>query len=192
MRYLCGLIIALSVVGCTGIPSAQVQPPSHENSSAIVTDIDGTLTPNVMAINEVRPDAAKAIRDLANKGYKIIYVTARLPLFQAGLPKWLQKNGFPKGDLQVAQSNGESSHPEIFKARVLKDYVRHGWRLEYAYGDSSTDFAAYAEAGIPKERVFALKRRGSENCQKGVYQQCLNGWTEYLPYIEKKIVNRNN
>jgi phosphatidate phosphatase PAH1 len=158
--------------------------------SAVVSDIDGTLTPNVLAINDVRPDAAQAISALSNKGYKIIYVTARVPLFQSGLPKWLQENGFPEGALHVAQSIEERSHPEIFKARILKDYVQHGWRLEYAYGDSSTDFTAYAEAGIPKERVFALRRRGSENCQKGVYQECLNGWTEYLPYIEKEIVTK--
>lgn len=190
MRYLCNLIIALTVVGCAYIPPTRVQSAPHNNNSAIVTDIDGTLTPNVMAVNEVRPDAAKAIRALANKGYKIIYVTTRIPLFQSGLPKWLQENGFPKGDLQVAQSSEERSHPERFKARILKDYVQHGWHLEYAYGDSSSDFAAYADAGITKERVFALKRRGSKNCQKGVYQECLNGWAEYLPYIKKEIVPR--
>lgn len=185
MRYFCHLIIALSVAGCTYIPSTQVQPPSNNNNSAIVTDIDGTLTPDVLAINEVRPDAAKAIRALANRGYKIIYLTTRIPLFQSGLPKWLQENGFPKGDLEVAHSAGERSHPERFKARILKDYIKHGWHLDYAYGDSSTDFAAYADAGISRERVFALKRRGSKNCQKGLYHECLNGWSEYLPYIEK-------
>ena len=183
MRYFCILIIVLSVVGCTSIPSAQVQAAPHDNNRAIVTDIDGTLTPSVMAINEVRPDAAKVIRELANRGYKIIYLTTRIPLFQSGLPKWLQENGFPKGDLQVAQSAEERSHPERFKAGILKDYIKHGWHLVYAYGDSSTDFAAYADAGITKKRVFALKRRGSKHCQKGVYHECLNGWSQYLPYI---------
>jgi len=189
MRYLLHLILLLSLLGCSHIPPARI-PPSHSNASVIVSDIDGTLTPTVLSVYAVRPDAAEALNALANKGYTIIYVTTRVPLFQSGLPGWLRANGFPDGALHVAQSSEERDHPEQFKARVLKDYVKQGWQLEYAYGDSSTDFAAYAEAGIPRERVFALKRSGHEDCQKGIYQACLDGWTEHLPYIDKEIASK--
>lgn len=183
MRYLY-LIIGLTVMGCTHIPAAEVQAPTHAKQKVVVTDIDGTLTPDVLAMNEVRPGAAKLLRSLTDKGYSIVYLTARIPMFQSALPRWLKENGFPEGALHVAQSNKQSRHPEELKAGILKDYVQKGWQLAYAFGDPSTDFAAYADAGIPQQRVFALQRRGSEGCQPGIYQACLKGWRDVLPYLQ--------
>jgi phosphatidate phosphatase PAH1 len=142
----------------------------------------------VLAINEVRPDAAKAVTAFSDKGYKIIYLSARKLPFQSGLPKWFQENNFPEGALHVPQSVEESNDSETYKAGILNDYVHLGWQLEYAYGDSTTDFSAYSAAGIPKKRIFALKRRGKENCLEGIFEQCLNGWTEHLPYINNEVV----
>ena len=189
MRHLALLIIALSVWGCATIPQVEVASPSPSQGQAVVLDIDGTLTPQNMAVYEPRPGAAEAIRALSAKGYKIIYLSTRIPLFQAGLPNWLRQNGFPEGSLHVAQSGVERDQADKFKARVLAAYLQRGWRLAYAYGDSSTDFTAYAEAGIPRERVFGLKRRGSKDCQPGIYLTCLDGWTEHLPYIERDIAS---
>ena len=190
MKYLLYSFFALSLLGCSHVPPAQIPIPTNNKVSVVVSNIDGTLTPKPLYVYSVRPDAAKAINALSEKGYKVIYISARIPLFQSGLPKWLRDNGFPEGILHVAQTDEERDHPEAFKARVLNEYARNGWQLEYAYGDSSTDFAAYAAAGIPKERVFALKRRGLENCEKGIYEACLDGWTEYLPYINKVVVTK--
>lgn len=189
MRHFGPLIIALSVVGCATIPQVEVPPPSKSQGQAVVLDIDGTLTPKNMAVHEPRPGAAEAVRALSAKGYKIIYLTTRIPLYQSGLPDWLRQNGFPEGILHVAQSGEERDQAGKFKARVLAAYLQRGWRLAYAYGDSSTDFTAYAEAGIPRERVFGLRRKGSKDCQIGVYQTCLAGWTEHLPYIESEIAS---
>lgn len=187
MRYLLLSVVLPALIGCSHILPEQIPTPSNNNVSAIVSDIDGTLTPNVALFWEMRPDAANAISALSNKEYKIIYITARHPLFQSGLPNWLRENGFPEGTLHVAQTCEERDNPEIFKARILNQYVENGWQLEYAYGDSSTDFIAYAEAGIPKDRVFALKRKGSNDCQDGIYQVCIDGWSEYLSYISKEV-----
>ena len=189
MRFLLLPIIAVSLWGRAQIPPAEVPPPSPRQGQAVVLDIDGTLTPLNISVYEPRPDAAKAVSTLSKKGYKIVYVTTRVPLFQSGLPDWLRQNGFPDGNLHVAQSGEERDHPDKFKARVLKAYLQRGWRLAYAYGDSSSDFTAYADAGIPKSRVFALKRRGSKDCQDGIFQTCLEGWTEHLPYIEREIAD---
>ena len=187
MRPLALFVIALSVWGCARIPQVDVPSPSPSPGAAVVLDIDGTLTPQNLAVHEPRPEAAKAVRALAAKGYKMIYLSTRIPLFQAGLPNWLRQNGFPDGSLHVAQTGDERDHAEKFKARVLAAYRWNGWYLAYAYGDSSTDFAAYAEAGIPRERVFGLKRRDTEACQPGIYLTCLGGWPEHLPYIERDI-----
>ena len=189
MRYLLLPIIALSLWGRAQISPAEVPPPSPRQGQAVVLDIDGTLTPNNISVYEPRPDAAKAISTLSKKGYMIVYVTTRVPLFQSGLPDWLRQNGFPEGNLHVAQSGEERDHPVKFKARVLKAYRQRGWHLAYAYGDSLSDFTAYADVGIPKSRVFALKRSGSKDCHDGIYQTCLEGWTEHLPYIERKVAD---
>ena len=191
MRLWSPIVIVLSLLGCSLVPPVQIPDPSYAGQSAIVSDIDGTLTPALPSVYEVRPDAAQALRALSDKGYSIIYVTTRIPLFQSGLPHWLQDKGFPEGSLHVAQSSAERSDPEAFKANLLKEYVKRGWTLEYAFGDSSSDFAAYSEAGIPIERVYALKRRGSEDCLEGAYARCLDGWTEYLPYIDNEVARKN-
>jgi len=175
--------------GCTRIPPAEVPSPSPSQGQAVVLDIDGTLTPKTIDVFEPRPGAADALNALSRKGYKIVYLTTRIPLFQSSLPDWLRQGGFPSGSLHVAQTAEERDKADKFKAQVLAAYVKAGWRLAYAYGDSSMDFAAYAEAGIPKERVFALKRRGSAACQDGIYQTCLEGWLEHLAYIEREIAN---
>lgn len=189
MHHLLLAFAALSIWGCTQIPPAEVPSPSPSQGQAVVLDIDGTLTPKNIDVFEPQPGAADALNALSRKGYKIVYLTTRIPLFQAGLPDWLRQGGFPSGSLHVAQTAEERDKADKFKAQVLATYVKAGWRLAYAYGDSSTDFAAYAEAGIPKERVFALKRRGSTACQDGIYQTCLEGWTGHLAYIEREIAN---
>ena len=184
MRHLLLAIAALSMWGCAQIPPREVSPPSRQ---AVVLDIDGTLTPRNIDVFEPRPGAADALNALSRKGYIIVYLTTRIPLFQSGLPDWLRRNGFPSGSLHVAQNAEERDNADKFKARILADYAKAGWSLAYAYGDSSTDFIAYAKAKIPKEHVFALKRKDCKACQDGIYQACLEGWAEHLPYIEHEV-----
>ena len=191
MHRLAPFVIALSLWACAQIPPMQVPMASQSQNQAVVVDIDGTLTPQVISICQARPAAAGALRAFAAKGYKIVYVTARNPLFQAGLPDWLQRNGFPEGSLHVAQTPEERSHVTKFKAKILDNYVHHNWHLAYAYGDSSTDFCAYLSVGIPKKHIFALRRRGDESCQDGVYHSCLGGWKEHLPFIEREVPKVN-
>ncbi len=187
MRRLALLAIALGMSGCVTIPPAEVPRASATQHEAVVLDIDGTLTPENLDVFEVRPGAADALEALVKKGYKIIYVSTRIPLFQSSLPTWLRQNGFPAGSLHVAQTPGERANPSDFKARILALYRQAGWNLDYAYGDSSTDFTAYAKAGVPRAHVFALKRRGAKDCQEGAYKECLEGWTVHLRYIESEI-----
>lgn len=180
-------VAALSIWGCAPIPPAEVPPPTPSQGHVVVLDIDGTLTPKDIDVFEPRLGAADALNALSRKGYKIVYLTTRIPLFQSGLQDWLRQNGFPPGGLHVAQTAEERDNAAKFKAQVLAAYAGAGWRLAYAYGDSSTDFTAYAEANIPRERVFALNRRGGNTCQDGIYQACLEGWVEHLTYIEREI-----
>lgn len=187
MRGLKIIASALFVTGCVQLPPAKVPQAPRSSAAAVVFDIDGTLTPAVLAVSEVRPAAAQTVATYASKGYTIIYVSTRIPAFQGDLPAWLQRNGFPEGVLHVAQTPEERDNAADYKSEVLALYVRQGWHLAYAYGDSSTDFQAYANAGIPKEYVFALKRRGEDKCQDGIYQKCLDGWEQNLRFVEQQV-----
>ena len=182
------LIVTLLLLGgCSHLPPVAVPVAPKPQALAVVFDIDGTLTPAVMAFTEVRPDAAKAAHKYADKGYKVIYLSTRVSFLQAGMPDWLKEKGFPLSTLHVAVTDSDQNNPAVFKARILKEYTARGWRLVGGYGDSSSDFEAYAEAGISKNRVFALLRRGDATCQTGLWEDCLQGWTEHLSYIEKRI-----
>jgi phosphatidate phosphatase PAH1 len=187
MRGLTAIASVLFLAGCAQLPPAEVSHAPRSGAEAVVSDIDGTLTPENLAFNEVRPAAAQTIAVYSSKGYKIIYLSTRLPGFQADLPAWLRRNGFPEGTIHVAQSQEERDNPADYKSGMLARYAQQGWRLAYAYGDSSTDFQAYAKAGTPREHVFALKRRGQDRCQDGVYNQCLDGWEQNLQFVEQQV-----
>ena len=175
------------VVGCAVIPRAEVAPSLAQRNQVVVLDIDGTLTPHNLYIFEARPAAPQVVQAYASKGYTIIYLTTRIALFQSMLPDWLARQGFPAGALHVAQSAAEREDAAAFKAGVLARYRAAGWHLAYAYGDSASEFVAYGRAGVPPERVFALKRRFAEGCTAGLYQSCLEGWAEHLPFVERAV-----
>ena len=182
---LVSLLLLLSA--CTQVPPVPIAPPPSAGSQVVVFDIDGTLTPHNWFVFEVRPGAPAATRQFVEKGYTVVYVTTRIPGFQTGIPEWLRSNGFATGPIHVAQNADERDSPERFKAAILSGYAMLGWRLSYGYGDSTTDFQAYATVRIPKDHVFALRRRGSSECAPGVYEKCLDGWTDHLPYIEREV-----
>lgn len=156
---------------------------SAQDRRAVVFDVDGTLTPSVYAMSVVRTDAAAAAQVYADAGVEIIYLTARIPLFQSGVSDWLSENGFPPGRLHLTQTQADRDDHGAFKARVLDSYAAKGVVFVAAFGDSSTDFEAYAQAQIPQDRVFALKRRGTLSCKDGRWRGCYRGWTELLPVI---------
>jgi len=165
----------------------EVQKAPLKPDKAVVFDIDGTLTPKVSAIFTVRDEAASAVQLFADEGYKIIYLSARITLFQANIPNWLKKNHFPEGSIHVPETSADRSDHAAFKKRILDIYKENGWRFVAAYGDSSTDFQAYAEAGINKNTVFALQRAGETSCQPGVWAKCFSSWSEQMDNIAQLV-----
>ena len=187
MRKLIILVLIVLCNGCANINSIITEAPEGR-ARAVVFDIDGTLTPTVMKYTKVRSDAAKAAHIYANMGYKIIYLSARFPVLQSGIINWLDENGFPDGDIQVIETSKYFNSHAKFKEAILRKYQAKGWKVSFAYGDSSTDFEAYAKVGIPKERVFALRRVGDHKCQSGIWKACLKGWNEHVNSIKKLVV----
>ena len=187
MHKLFTLALLLLCSSCT-LPPTAVPVAQQKHSNAVVFDIDGTLTPTVMKIWKARGDAAKAAHIYAKMGYKIIYLSARVAFFQANIPGWLEENGFPNGTIHVTETDEDASDHAKFKSRILRKYRANGWKVVFAYGDSSSDFEAYASVGIPKAHVYALRREGDTNCQPGIWKDCLNGWKEHVDSIEKLVI----
>ncbi len=183
------LILCVSCCACTQLPYTDIPDPFATHPKAVVFDIDGTLTPDVSAPFGARKDASDAVRAYAEKGYQVVYLSTRVSWLSAGIPAWLKENGFPAGSIHVAQTRDERRQPEAYKTGVLRAYIAHGWKLEYAYGDSSTDLAAYAAAGVPEEHVFVLLRRGDSSCQPGLAAVCLHDWSEHLAFISTSVAN---
>lgn len=171
-------VLAMGLGGCAHLSAVVVPQAASDAPGIAVFDIDGTLTPTVAQIFSVRPDASAVVRLYAERGHRIVYLTARAPALQGTLLAFLSRNGFPPGDVVVPKDRAEHAAPATFKSRALADYRAHGWGVAVAYGDSSSDFEAYARAGIPRERVFALRRVGATQCQPGVWSACLAGWEQ--------------
>jgi hypothetical protein len=176
------LLLAIICSSCA-LRSFEVQKAPLKPDEAVVFDIDGTLTPNVSAIFTARDDAAKAARLFADHGYKIVYLSARIRIFQSGIPNWLKENHFPEGSIHVPQTAMDRSDGGAFKKRILEIYRENGWKFVAAYGDSSSDFEAYATVGIDKDRVFALQREGETSCHPGIWAKCFISWTEQIDGI---------
>lgn len=175
------LFITLVVVcgGCS-LPPYKVQRAPVNPVHAVVFDIDGTLTPKPTAIFTARKDAAKAVNQFSNSGIKIIYLSARIVPFQRMIPGWLKSEGFPEGSIHVPYTEDERNDYTAFKAKVLKQYTDNGWTFIAAYGDSTSDFKAYSQAGIDRKKIFALKRSNEDSCQSGTWTKCYSTWSDQL------------
>lgn len=175
------LCVAAMAIGC-----GDGDDPLDGRMASVVFDIDGTLTPCASCFLSVRPDAARAVEAYVDKGYAVIYMTARPWLVEGFTRACLQGAGFPDLPLYLADALlvGEEQTAE-YKQRVLTELTEEEDRtFLYAYGDSTSDFTAYNRAGIPEDQTFALLRLGDTVCQEGVYEACLPGYEEHLDYIE--------
>lgn len=157
--------------GAQDIPAARAG--AHQ---AVVFDIDGTLTPSVWAFHIARPDAAAAVQAFADAGVLVVYLSARRRLFRHEMPEWLAEHGFPDGPIYLAETPYDRADTVAFKSGILTKFTENRWQIVAAYGDSSSDFAAYAAAGIPVDHVFALRRWANDDCQSGVFQGCYSDW----------------
>lgn len=182
MHILSRLMITLLLAGLPLMAAA-------DGRRAVVFDIDGTLTPNVYAISFARSGAAEAVRAYADAGVAVIYLTARIPMFQDGVADWLVENGFPAGQLHLTETAADEDDHAAFKRRVLEGYRAQGWAFVAAFGDSSSDFKAYADVGIAKADVFALRRVGAWDCKSGPWQACYEDWPDLMPAIADTLAD---
>ena len=133
----------------------------------ILTDIDGTMTLsdeelfNQIADGSYDPrenDSASVLMNTwADKGYPIVYLTARPHTFRAETRAWLDSHAFPVGPVISANSLVFDESAREYKGawvnRMLGDF---GWQVIAAYGNATSDIDAYEDAGIPKDITFIV------------------------------------
>lgn len=142
-----------------------VVDPSRD---AVLFDIDGTLTINdfeayadyvgvkTATAYSYAPQVVNAYRQ---KGYQVIFLTGR--------PYWVTKDGLEWLKIQDMgqwhyHSNPYGDGPIPPNTQQFKtDYVRYlrdtvGLNIVRAYGNATTDIAAYADGGIPKAQTFII------------------------------------
>ncbi|MDE1463805.1 lipin/Ned1/Smp2 family protein [Spartinivicinus poritis] len=142
---------------------------------AVLFDIDGTLTLNdaeqigdYLGLSTATPFyyAKETIQAYRDKGYQLIFLTAR-PYWQTkGSRVWL-RNTMQQADWHLRTNiDGEiftsfKGHAE-YKAAYIKKLQQEGINIVRVYGNASTDIKAYEMANIPKHETYILGRHAGK------------------------------
>lgn len=181
-KFIMMIVVALSLTFTTlGVSAASAEAAGND---VVVFDIDGTLTSDTFS-NSPHPGALQAVQAYQAKGYTVVYVTARWkPLQEVATRAWLALNGFPNLPLYMSSSLLLTDSATVtYKTKTLQKIEYGTPEVAFAYGDSTTDFKAYANVGVATAHVFALKRASASSCESGVWTACLVNYTGHLPYI---------
>lgn len=144
-------------------------------TKVIVTDIDGTLTlddnellkqvlESPTHVPKENQGASEMLNVWAEKGYRIVYLSAR-PHNLRGISRvWLHGVGAPFGPLRTADTFVYGESARTYKAQFI-DRVRTelGWEVVAVYGNADSDIQAYEDAGIPKSVTFTVGELAGEN-----------------------------
>jgi phosphatidate phosphatase APP1 len=142
-----------------------VVPPK---TPIFISDVDGTLTSseNVEFLKllegelpDTHPGAPEALRALAAKGYRPIYVTARPEWLVQRTRDFLDKHGFPPGIVHTSTSligAGFGASAATFKSGELAMLAQKGLVPSFAFGNMPSDSDAYGGANVqpPDHRIF--------------------------------------
>lgn len=140
-----------------------VVPP---DTKIFISDVDGTLTSseNVEYLAllkgktpETHAGAAEALRALAAKGYRPMYLTARPEILTARTREFLAERGFPPGILHTATATtgaGIGPTAASFKTDEMALLKAKGLVPTYAFGNKTSDSEAYATVPVKANRFF--------------------------------------
>jgi hypothetical protein len=130
----------------------------------IVSDIDGTLTlsdnelfeeiGDPTYVQKTKTAAAQLTHAWADKGYPIVYITARSHVFRSETRRWLRDLGFATGPAITANTLADAAgYKTLWLQRMIDSF---GWVPVVAYGNAVTDIQAYENAGIAKDVTFII------------------------------------
>ncbi|XP_076807035.1 phosphatidate phosphatase LPIN1-like isoform X2 [Clavelina lepadiformis] len=149
----------------------------------VVSDIDGTITKSdlfgqilpAMGKDWTQGGVAQLYQNIANNGYKFIYLSSRA-IGQASMTKgylnWINQQGvsLPPGPLLLSPTSLMiafrreviEKKPEKFKIECLKDiqFLFNTNPFVGGFGNKSNDVTAYTAVGIPIDRLFVINHKG--------------------------------
>lgn len=146
----------------------------EENFETILTDIDATLTtadeemieqmlgPKGLEYVPHKLDGAVEYTNAYdNKGFLMLYLSARPVDYLSWTRIWLREEGFPYGPSKGAPNLVFGSTAASYK----KGYVEHilndlSWKILYGYGNAFSDVDGYVDGGIPKDKVYMVNEAG--------------------------------
>jgi phosphatidate phosphatase PAH1 len=141
----------------------EVVPPG---TRFVVTDVDGTQTESEEAeVTTVLGGPSPAAQlygpelmwAFANRGYRILYLTARPEWLHMRTHEWTAERGYPPGLVRTTLSYlpAMGSDALNFKTAALESHLRRfPDSIDYTVGNTNTDTAAFAAAGMPPERSY--------------------------------------
>lgn len=195
MKLLPILLALCAWTGCGGGDAS----PACTDLRAIVTDIDETLTTadeefQSQLVDDTHDPVARAgatelIDAYFDKGYRVLYLTARWEGFSSNTQKsarqltveWLERHGYPldpeRTRVVLSQSFTAGEDTAVYKSDAIASLKAQGWDFRYAYGNATTDIDAYAAAGIAKGSTFIIGEHAGASGSTAVPGE---GWTEHV------------
>ncbi|MBK8266587.1 MAG: hypothetical protein IPK80_35340 [Nannocystis sp.] len=196
-----GLVASLVGAACSGGGGATAGDTGGSQClEAIVFDIDETLTISDAEWEMQKADgtydpveraaASEMVSAYADRGYQIIYLTARSQTWVLGgtgesstdaTRRWLEEHGFPldpaSSRIILSKTLVSGDTAIAYKAGALADMQAEGLVFDGAYGNATTDIAAFAQAKIPKDVTFII---GVHAGEEGTVAIAGEGWQAHL------------
>ncbi|MFO0554999.1 MAG: hypothetical protein U0271_41865 [Polyangiaceae bacterium] len=160
---------------------------------AVVFDVDATLTVGdeeivdqvlTGTVPEMQVDADKIVRQWADAGWLVAYVTGRPRQLTKLTRAWLRDKGFPTGIVRLTSSAAEAvpsvEGVQTYKEHAIKELRDAGLDIGFAYGNAVTDICAYAHSGVDPKRTFIVGPHGGKACDGGAPTQALESYTQQL------------
>jgi len=157
-----------------------------------VCDLDGTLTESENAIVGeamwhadvgAKPGAARALADLAARGYQPIYVTARPRILAELTRRWLAAQGMPRGPVIFQPGLARPGAAALAaKTHALEALRATGVHIAYGIGNRATDITAYARAGLTADRIWIEDSQYAAEVQPLVARGLATAFTGYARF----------
>jgi hypothetical protein len=138
-----------------------------EGTQFVLTDIDGTLTLSDDELfaeiedpdydQQMKGNAVELMQAWADKGYGLVYLSARPRDFRPMTDAWRLRHRYPAGMVMLSDGLVFGSTAQEYKATFISTLLDDlGWSITAAYGNATSDIDGYNDAGVPKEITFII------------------------------------
>jgi hypothetical protein len=162
-----------------------------------ISDVDGTLTSSehieyaallLGVLPATHEGAPEALRALAAKGYRPMYLTARPEPLVGRTREFLAKHGYPPGIVHTSTSligaPGQGG-AAAFKSGEIAMLAQRGLTPAYAFGNKGTDSQAYATIKPAANRFFYQIEGDFDGRRIESYTELVPGFEALAPVCRK-------